>query len=201
MKKLRIVLTLALVLQSMFGLCQQEFSVNGRLHYGTTIRPNEMVKLFHNKIFIQHTYSDSLGFFSFNELKNGDYRIILNQFRIDSALTIDGKIIDNFWIFLPKDCEVNSEVAQEDIRKGNPKLLLVGGIAPTIVIGQEKFEKKFGVQYYDFGCITEDYVCIREYNYEVFRFLDSEYGKKWRRQVRTDVKFLKEYKADSKGYE
>lgn len=197
MDKLRIILILILSLGATVGFSQQESSINGRLHYGNTIRPNEMVKLFHNKVFIQHTYSDSLGFFSFNELKNGDYRIILNQFQIDTTLTIEGKNIDNFWVFLYKDCEVGGEVAKNDIRNGIPKLLLVGGIAPVIVIGQEKFEKKFSVQYYEFGCTPEEYVCIKEYNYEIFKYMDTKYGKKWRKKVRSDVKFLDEYKADN----
>jgi len=92
------------------------------------------------------------------------------------------------------NCLVNRELALSDIRENKLRLLLIGGVAPTIVIGQELIENKYNFNYYDFGCnaITEE--CVKEYNFEIFKYLDHNYGNVWRNSIRKDVIGLNDYK-------
>ncbi|AKD03681.1 hypothetical protein PKOR_11765 [Pontibacter korlensis] len=71
---------------------------------------------------------------------------------------------------------------------------MVGSIAPVIYKNQHRFERKYKVQYFDFGCTPPAYECIEECNKTVFNYLDSKYGGKWRREVRPNVMFLEEEK-------
>ena len=44
-----------------------------------------------------------------------------------------------------KEDMISVEAAKRALEDGNAELLLIGGISPTIVIGQEKFKKKYGI--------------------------------------------------------
>ena len=44
------------------------------------------------------------------------------------------------------------KMAELDIKNGNPFLLLMGGIAPTIIATDPQFEKEYGIYFYEFGC-------------------------------------------------
>ncbi len=90
-------------------------------------------------------------------------------------------------IIVKSDCEFNFE---RDLKKGKPKLLLVGSVAPVYVQGQEKHEKKFGFEYYDFGCQPDSEDCMKVYNFQTFEYLDKKFGKAWRKEVRPDVLHL-----------
>ena len=62
-----------------------------------------------------------------------------------------------------------------------------------IKIGEEmirKFERKYKIDYFDFGCTPAPSDCIKEYNEKVFELLDKKYGKEWRKNVRKDVEYL-----------
>jgi hypothetical protein len=83
--------------------------------------------------------------------------------------------------------EVSTNQARQDIEQGKAKLLLVGGIASIHYEGQEVFEKKYKVSYYDYGCTPPDEKYVKEYNKAIFAYLDKQYGRKWRKQVRKDV--------------
>lgn len=85
------------------------------------------------------------------------------------------------------DCEVNKYKAIYDIQYNKPNLLLSGGYAPMIFEGQEKFEKRYNLVYYDYGCTSPDEICMIEYNETVFKYLNKKHGKKWRKEVRKDV--------------
>ena len=80
-------------------------------------------------------------------------------------------------------------LANRDIANGEPKLLAMGpGEYPD-------FKKKYGVQYMSFGCVAlDDKNCLTIYNNVIFKYLNSKFGRKWRRrgkkwqrQFRTDV--------------
>ena len=86
------------------------------------------------------------------------------------------------------------KLAQTDIDKGIPFLLLQSGIAPVIYTTDSLFENKFKVYYYEKGCTGPDYEMMKAYNQTVFEFMDIEYGKKWRKSVRKDVIGLKKWK-------
>ena len=80
------------------------------------------------------------------------------------------------------------ESAEKALREGTANLLIVGGIAPVIYRGQEKFKKKYGVGYYDFGDLVEcSHQEMRAFNEVIFEWLTQLYGKKWQEDVRPDV--------------
>ena len=112
--------------------------------------------------------------------------------RLDTLVTLEEKSIKDLNLLVTTDCEVNREIAERDIKRKRPKLLLVGSIAPVIYPDQHKFEK-YNVQYYDFGCVTPANECINQYNERIFQFLDDKFGKKWRKGIRQDVIGLKKY--------
>ena len=56
---------------------------------------------------------------------------------------------------------------------------------------QDKFEKKYNIEYYDFGCTPPNEECVIQYNKTIFANLDKKYGRKWRKEVRKDVIGLK----------
>ena len=78
--------------------------------------------------------------------------------------------------------------ANADIKKGKLKFLIQGGIVATRVKGQEIFEQKYGIVYYDFGCVGPSNIRIDAYNKVVGNFMDRKYGKGWRKEVRKDVR-------------
>ncbi|NMN36125.1 hypothetical protein [Pedobacter sp. SG918] len=79
------------------------------------------------------------------------------------------------------------KLANTDLKNGKIKFLIRGGIASTYIKGQELFEKKYGVDYYDFGCVMPSGLSIEDYNKVVASFMDRKYGKVWRKEVRKDI--------------
>lgn len=135
---------------------------------------------------------DSLGNFQFNNLGTGKFLISVSLTgfeRIDTntIITLLDKSRNNIEIILFSNCKENAQTAKMDIKKGKLKLLLQGGISPIVYQGQEKFEQKYKVEYYDFGCIGQETECSTEYNFVVFDYLDKKYGKEWRGEIRNDV--------------
>ena len=89
---------------------------------------------------------------------------------------------------LPDTAKVYSrKLATADIKAGNLKFLLRGGIVSNYRKGQEVFEKKYRLKYYDFGCIMPANISINDYNKTVAGYLDKKFGLSWRKEVRKDV--------------
>lgn len=83
---------------------------------------------------------------------------------------------------------LSADVAQKDIKAGRrPRLFISSGISPVTFVGQEKFEEKYKVKYEENGCTGPPEKEIKDYNKEVFKYLDKMYGRKWRKEVRKDV--------------
>lgn len=140
--------------------------------------------------------ADSLGNYKIDSLKSGIYIIAVHGFgyqETDTTINVS-KSISDLDLLIIAECEINKDIAQHDIDKNKPRLLLSGGIAPVIYSDQDKFEKKYGVKYYDYGCVTPSYECIEQYNKEIFKYLDNKFGKSWRREVRKDVIGFKRWK-------
>ena len=78
-------------------------------------------------------------------------------------------------------------LARQDIDKGTPFLLLQSGIAPVVYTTDSIFENKFRVYYYEQGCTVPDNDLMKAYNIEIFKYLDEQFGKKWRKSIRKDV--------------
>ncbi|KQR70236.1 hypothetical protein [Pedobacter sp. Leaf176] len=79
------------------------------------------------------------------------------------------------------------KLATADIKAGNLKFLLRGGIVSTYRKGQEVFEKKYRLKYSDFGCVMPSNISIDDYNRIVAGYLDKKFGLSWRNEVRKDV--------------
>ncbi len=140
--------------------------------------------------------ADSLGNYKIDSLRTGNYIIEVYGFgyqKTDTTINVS-KSIRDLDLLIVAECEINKDIAQRDIDKNKPRLLLSGGIAPVIYLDQDKFEKKYGVKYFDYGCVIPSYECIEQYNKEIFRYLDNKFGNSWRREVRKDVIGLKRRK-------
>ena len=140
--------------------------------------------------------TDSLGQFLIDSLKSGTYKISVQGFgyqETDTTIYVSKPITD-LDLLIIAECEINKDIAQHDMVKNKPRLLLSSGIAPVIYSDQDKFEKKYGVKYYDYGCVTPPHECIEQYNKEIFKYLDNKFGKSWRREVRKDVIGFKRWK-------
>ena len=134
--------------------------------------------------------SDSSGNFSFKNLKPGNYRLStrgLGYVSYDTLITLIDKSIVNLSLLIKANCNVDRIVAEKDIKRKRPRLLLVGSIAPVYYPKQDEFEKKYHIQYYDFGDSPTAEECIIQYNRMIFEYLDSKFGKTWRQEVRRDV--------------
>lgn len=133
---------------------------------------------------------DSLGNYKLDHLKSGHY--IIKELNYDKTpkeynVELIDKSIENFDLTIIADCEVNQEIAEIDIKFNKPRLLIIGGIASVIYKNQEKFERKYKIEYFDFGCVSPDEECIKQYNKCIFKYLDTKFGQKWRDEVRKDV--------------
>ena len=137
---------------------------------------------------------DSLGNYKFENLKSGIYKIRVINFNLkpqEFIIELKDKSITDFHLIITADCEVNKEIAEIDIENKKPRLLLIGSIAPIIYNNQCIFEKKYNIEYYDFGCLPPSEECVIQYNKTVFNYLDKKFGRKWRKEVRKDVIGLK----------
>ncbi|WP_462265141.1 FEKKY domain-containing protein [Mucilaginibacter sp.] len=131
-------------------------------------------------------HSDSLGRFTFESLANGQYHLMNKDYKLDTLFIIKGRSIDLFAIQL-NVCEVDANQADWGIQHGKIRLLLAGGISPVYYHGQEVFEKKYHLRYEDYGCTPPKQTCMVAYDRAIFNYLDKQYGKRWRKEVRKDV--------------
>ena len=94
------------------------------------------------------------------------------------------------------DDAYSANIAKDKWQSGEAKLLLQGGVAPVVYAGQEKFTRKYGVDYDDFGCMAN---CsdkqMSEYNTAIMDYLTANYGNEWRKYVRKDVPGVDKYGA------
>jgi hypothetical protein len=168
------------------GQITSDYKITGTIVNGLQLKSMNLSLLDSNRTTIKTTISDSLGRFTFSGLQNGRYYISNLMYKLDSALTITNRSLSDVVISL-NVCEVDASQALADIKNGKPKLLLIGGIAPVYYQGQEVFEKKFHINYYEYGCMSPETQCVIEYNKVMFKYLDQTYNKRWRKEVRKDV--------------
>ncbi len=95
------------------------------------------------------------------------------------------------------NCNHAAKIAEIDLKKGQSYIFLSGGIAPKVYSNDSIFEKKYNIQFYDFGCVAAQKECIIHYNSIVFNSLKKQYGKKWQKEIRKDVIGLKEWKKNN----
>ena len=89
------------------------------------------------------------------------------------------------------------ELAKKDIEKGIPFLLIQSGVAPVVYTTDSVFENRFNVYYYELGCTGPNDELMTAYNIEIFKFLDKEYGKEWRRSIRKDIIGFKKWEREN----
>lgn len=120
--------------------------------------------------------------------------------QLDSVILLSGAESRTKMNFLSEDaCEKAGELAKEDIKNKKINLFLVGGIAPVVYTTDKEFEEKYKIVYVDYGCISPKLNCLINYNETVFNYLNQEYGKKWRKEIRKDVIGLKNWKRNKKA--
>jgi len=137
---------------------------------------------------------NSNGIYKFENLKSGFYTISVIDYNPNPKefeVHLYKKSLKNYDITVNANCEVSSETAGLDLKNGKAYLLSYGGIARTVYLGENKFEEKYGVKYYEYGCSSPAYECVVQYNKRIFEYLDEKYGKKWREDVNKDVVGLK----------
>lgn len=70
------------------------------------------------------------------------------------------------------------KVAKNKWHSGEAMFLLQGGIASVVYKGQEQFKDKYGVDYYDFGCIAPiSERRMKNYNTAIMDYLTDRLGK------------------------
>ncbi|GAB2705045.1 hypothetical protein GCM10027037_33410 [Mucilaginibacter koreensis] len=165
---------------------RQTFVIKGTIINGLQLKSMPLTLADSSKKMITSVTSDSLGQFAFKDLPNGKYHLINKNYKLDSTFIINGHSIIPFIIEL-NACDIDASQAVVDIQHSNVKLLLAGGIAPVYYHGQETFEMKYKLKYYEYGCTPPDQTCMLAYNKVIFKYLDQQYGKRWRKEVRKDV--------------
>lgn len=96
--------------------------------------------------------------------------------------------------FAWNDDAYSVKTAKEKWLSDDAKLLLQGGIAPVVYIGQEEFAKRYGVDYDDFGCIANcSGAQMAKYNTAIMDCLTAKFSKGWRDYIRKDVPGLDKY--------
>jgi len=136
--------------------------------------------------------TDINGSFIINNLeKDKEYTLKISSFDFGTYMrtfktendTVVKKVLE-----IDINCEFDSETAKADWKNKNTKLYLIGSIAPKANSKEDLlFEKKYNVTYFDFGCTSAPIQCIIEYNKEVLKLLETEYGEKWKSKIRKDV--------------
>lgn len=81
----------------------------------------------------------------------------------------------------------NREKSLKEIENKLPKIVIVGGIVRAARPGDDKFARKYHIQFIDTGCVLEDNDCLAAYNKATFEYLDKKYGRKWRKHARQDL--------------
>jgi hypothetical protein len=143
--------------------------------------------------------ADSLGMFNlitktkkesyFLEISVGNYTNLIYEYK---SLWLKRKNPKS--IVIAGKCEINKEKAIKDWKNGTPKLYLSSGIAPVENSRKdEKFEKKYNVEYVELGCEGKIYECISEYNFRIIKNLDIEYQRKWRKTKREGIVGMEDY--------
>lgn len=157
----------------------------------TKLNPSEEIMIIVKET-KEKTFTDSLGNFTLLNLnKNKHYSLelrshIYGEINIEFETQSDNQILKTFEIVT--NCDFDSETAKSDWKNKSAKLYLIGSIAPIANSkNDKKFEKKYNLKYFDFGCTPATLECIIEYNKEILKLLELEYDEEWKTEIRKDV--------------
>ncbi|WP_291274423.1 hypothetical protein [Flavobacterium sp.] len=157
----------------------------------TKLKPSEEIMIIVKET-NEKAFTDSLGNFTLLKLdKNRRYSLELMSFlygkvNMEFETQSDNQIIKTFEVLA--NCDFDSETAKREWKNKSAKLYLIGSIAPIANSkNDKKFEKKYNLKYFDFGCTPAPLECIIEYNKEVLKLIELEYGEEWKKEIRKDV--------------
>ena len=167
-----------------------EFIVNGLIGLKDVIPVTDAVVIINDQIKI----SNQNGKIDFRtNLKHIEVKVRHLDFsELDTIFNSD-QLNQLTELLILSECIVNGELAKVNISDNKIELMLAGGIAPTLILGQEKIENKYNFKYYEYGCTSPPNECLIQYNYEMFKYLDNKYGNSWRDEVRNDVIGFSQY--------
>ncbi len=137
------------------------------------------------------SYSGENGDFLIDFLEpNKEYEIVVSapgfKDHIFKVKTNDNVLHKNFELKVV--CDYDENKALLDWEESNAQFLLLGSIAPIAnTKSDNKFERKYNINYYDFGCEFINYECIKSYNLKIAELMDRKFGKRWRKNARTDI--------------
>ena len=140
----------------------------------------------------EKVFTDSLGNFTLKKIdKNKHYSMELVSFFYGKVIlefeTQNDNIVRKTFEVVA-NCDFDGETAKSEWENKSAKLYLIGSIAPIANSKKDKkFEKKYNIQYYDFGCTPDPLECIIEYNKEILKLMESKYGDEWKKEIRKDV--------------
>ncbi len=157
----------------------------------TKLKPSEEIMIIVKET-NEKAFTDSLGNFTLLKLdKNKRYSLELMSFlygkvNMKFETQSDNQIIKTFEVVA--NCDFDSETAKREWKNKSAKLYLIGSIAPIANSkNDKKFEKKYNLKYFDFGCTPAPLECIIEYNKEILKIIEMEYGEEWKKEIRKDV--------------
>ena len=114
--------------------------------------------------------------------------------------TLSDSLINNSGaskLIFTDNIEEAKKLALEDIKKNVPFLLINGGFAPSFSIDQIKFEEKYKIFYYRFGCSAPKENIIETYNFVILDYIKRTYGKNCVDMISKDVFEFKKWKKIS----
>ena len=157
----------------------------------TKLKPSEEVMITVKET-NEKSFTDSLGNFTLYKLdKNKQYSMELFSFlygkvSIEFETQNEDQLTKTFEVIA--NCDFDGETAKNEWKNKSAKLYLIGSIAPIANSkNDKKFEKKYNIQYFDFGCTPAPLECIIEYNNEILKLMEIKYGEEWKKEIRKDV--------------
>ncbi len=87
------------------------------------------------------------------------------------------------------------DLAKSDIENHTMYLLVLSGISPVAYSTDLQFENEFKVKYLESGCTGPKEEFADEYNFTIFNYLTTQYGSKWKKNIRKDVAGFSNYNS------
>ena len=136
-------------------------------------------------------FTDQKGYYQFQDLRKKTLyhiRVMIFGYKSQEFAVVTSKNpTTTFNINYQMKCEFDTERAILDWNSGNAKFFMASGIVSYVNQSDEPFEEKYGIEYYDFGCVAPVDNCIIEYNSKIFELMDLKFGIHWRKEVRKDI--------------
>ncbi|WP_405207102.1 carboxypeptidase-like regulatory domain-containing protein [Aquimarina sp. LLG6339-5] len=194
------ILTILFLFITLFSIAQSEkentIEISGIVYSSVNNKPlSDVIVSFDSRSRGASTNENGEFKYVYN-LRSGDSiekieTIAMGYKPLDTIINVNSGKNINLNIILKPHLGINRQQALDHIEIGKINLLLSGGIAPVVYQSDEKFSKKYNLNFVEFGCEAVAEESLYEYNKTVFEYLDKKYGKKWRKEIRKDIIGLK----------